>query len=183
LGAAFPGFPSRLRYFSQRAPFCGRSGADNSRRSPLVAFAQQNRCCLQRRSVLAGLGCGPAYHPIYVTWLAARFPKDDATWLAAPLFPGPQGFGRFPHSVARGVVASQTHSLRFGFILAAHVRAADDSVALRACPSCGQGASNGRISLANVIRFEFSLETVKAPEPGGSEAFVFSVQRFSNVRW
>ncbi len=65
-------------------------------------------------ALLAGFGCAPQY-PIYVTWLAAIF-KEDATWLAA-LFFGAAGLGSSIVPWLVGVIASQSHSLRFGFLL------------------------------------------------------------------
>ena len=79
----------------------------------LVAFAQTPGV-LHAGALLAGFGCAPQY-PIYITWLAAIF-KDDATWLAA-LFFGAAGIGSSVIPWLVGVVASQTHSLRFGFML------------------------------------------------------------------
>lgn len=96
----------------------------------LVAFAE-SPLMLHGGALLAGLGCGPQY-PIYVTWLAARF-KDDATWLAA-LFFGAAGLGSSVIPWLVGVVASQTHSLRFGFLLPLASALLMIPFALRACP-------------------------------------------------
>ena len=96
----------------------------------LVAFAQ-SPLALHVGALLAGLGCGPQY-PIYVTWLAARF-KDDANWLAA-LFFGAAGIGSSLIPWLVGVVASQTHSLHFGFMLPLGSALLMIPFALRACP-------------------------------------------------
>jgi MFS family permease len=87
---------------------------------------------LHAGALLAGLGCGPQY-PIYVTWLAAIF-KNDATWLAA-LFFGSAGIGSSLIPWLVGVVASQTHSLRFGFMLPIGSALLMIPFALRACPN------------------------------------------------
>jgi fucose permease len=104
--------PIALNYFSQRTLSVGGLVVTIAGVA-LVAFAQ-TPTLLHVGALLAGLGCGPQY-PIYVTWLAARF-KDDATWLAA-LFFGAAGLGSSIIPWLVGVVASQTHSLRFGFVL------------------------------------------------------------------
>jgi len=96
----------------------------------LVAFAHTPGL-LHAGALLAGFGCAPQY-PIYVTWLAAIF-KDDATWLAA-LFFGAAGIGSSLIPWLVGVVASQTHSLRFGFILPMGCALLMIPFALRACP-------------------------------------------------
>ena len=82
-------------------------------------------------AVFAGFGCAPQY-PIYVTWLAAIF-KDDSTWLGA-LFFGAAGLGSSIVPWLVGVVASQTHSLRFGFLLPLASALIMIPFALRACP-------------------------------------------------
>jgi MFS transporter, FHS family, glucose/mannose:H+ symporter len=96
----------------------------------LVAFAQTPGV-LHAGALLAGFGCAPQY-PIYITWLAAIF-KDDATWLAA-LFFGAAGIGSSLIPWLVGVVASQTHSLRFGFMLPIGCALLMIPFALRACP-------------------------------------------------
>jgi fucose permease len=82
-------------------------------------------------ALLAGFGCAPQY-PIYVTWLAAIF-KDDSTWLAA-LFFGSAGLGSSLIPWLVGAIASQTHSLRFGFLLPLASALWMIPFALRACP-------------------------------------------------
>ena len=82
-------------------------------------------------ALLAGFGCAPQY-PIYVTWLAGVF-QEDSTWLAA-LFFGSAGFGSSIIPWLVGVIASQTHSLRFGFLLPLASAVAMIPFALRTCP-------------------------------------------------
>jgi len=129
--------PVALKYCSQRSLSVGglvlaAAGV------ALVAFAE-SPLVLHAGALLAGLGCGPQY-PIYVTWLAARF-KDDATWLAA-LFFGAAGIGSSLIPWLVGVVASQTHSLRIGFMLPLAAALLMIPFALRACPgSDRQGAA------------------------------------------
>jgi len=122
--------PIALRYFSQRELSVGGLVLTTAGVA-LVAFAQ-TPLLLHVGALLAGLGCGPQY-PIYVTCLAARF-KDDATWLAA-LFFGSAGIGSSLIPWLVGVVASQTHSLRFGFILPLMSVLLMIPFALRACPA------------------------------------------------
>ena len=121
--------PLALRYFSQRTLSVG-SLVVTTAGVGLVAFAQ-TPAMLHAGALLAGLGCGPQY-PIYVTWLAARF-KDNATWLAA-LFFGAAGIGSSLIPWLVGVVASQMHSLRFGFVLPLALALLMIPFALRACP-------------------------------------------------
>jgi fucose permease len=129
--------PVALKYLSQRSLSVGglvlaAAGV------ALVGFAE-SPLVLHAGALLAGLGCGPQY-PIYVTWLAARF-KDDATWLAA-LFFGAAGIGSSLIPWLVGVVASQTHSLRIGFMLPLAAALLMIPFALRACPgSDRQGAA------------------------------------------
>jgi fucose permease len=85
-------------------------------------------------AALAGFGCAPQY-PIYVTWLAAIF-GEDSTWLAA-LFFGAAGLGSSIIPWLVGVIASQTHSLRFGFILPLAAALFMIPFVLRACPRPG----------------------------------------------
>jgi len=122
--------PLALKYFSQRTLSLGGLVLATAGVA-LVAFAQ-TPLLLHVGALLAGLGCGPQY-PIYVTWLAARF-KDNATWLAA-LFFGSAGLGSSLIPWLVGVVASQTHSLRFGFILPLASALLMIPFALRACPA------------------------------------------------
>ena len=82
-------------------------------------------------AALAGFGSAPQY-PIYVTWLAAIF-REDSTWLAA-LFFGVAGLGSSIIPWLVGVVASQTHSLRFGFFLPLAAALFMIPFVLRACP-------------------------------------------------
>jgi fucose permease len=124
--------PLALKYFSQRALSVGGLVMATAGVA-LVAFAQ-TPLVLHAGALLAGLGCGPQY-PIYVTWLAARF-KDDATWVAA-LFFGAAGIGSSLIPWLVGVVASQTHSLRFGFLLPLASALLMIPFALRACPNAG----------------------------------------------
>lgn len=121
--------PVALKYFSQRSLSVGGLLLATAGVA-LVAFAQ-SPFVLHAGALLAGLGCGPQY-PIYVTWLAARF-KDDASWLAA-LFFGAAGIGSSLIPWLVGVVASQTHSLRFGFMLPLASALLMIPFALRACP-------------------------------------------------
>lgn len=90
-------------------------------------------------AVLAGFGCAPQY-PIYVTWLAAIF-KGDSTWLGA-LFFGAAGLGSSIVPWFVGVVASQMHSLRFGFLLPLASALFMIPFALRACPGSDRAASS-----------------------------------------
>lgn len=83
-------------------------------------------------AALAGFGCAPQY-PIYVTWLAAIF-KEDSTWLAA-LFFGAAGLGSSIIPWLVGVIASQTHSLRFGFFLPLAAALLMIPFVVRACPN------------------------------------------------
>jgi FHS family glucose/mannose:H+ symporter-like MFS transporter len=121
--------PIALKHFSQRALSVGGLVLTTVGVA-LVAFAQ-TPTVLHSGALLAGLGCGPQY-PIYVTWLAAIF-KDDATWLAA-LFFGAAGIGSSLIPWLVGVVASQTHSLHFGFMLPLASALLMIPFALRACP-------------------------------------------------
>jgi fucose permease len=121
--------PIALKFFSQRTLSVGGLVLATVGVS-IVAFAQ-TPVLLHVGALLAGFGCGPQY-PIYVTWLAARF-KDDATWLAA-LFFGAAGIGSSLVPWLVGVVASQTHSLRFGFLLPLASALLMIPFALRACP-------------------------------------------------
>lgn len=121
--------PVALKYFSQRSLSVGGLVLTTAGVA-LVAFAE-SPLVLHAGALLAGLGCGPQY-PIYVTWLAARF-KDDANWLAA-LFFGAAGIGSSLIPWLVGVVASQTHSLRFGFMLPLASALLMIPFALRACP-------------------------------------------------
>jgi MFS transporter, FHS family, glucose/mannose:H+ symporter len=122
--------PIALKYFSQRALSVGGLVLTTVGVA-LVAFAQ-TPMVLHAGALLAGFGCGPQY-PIYVTWLAARF-KGNATWLAA-LFFGSAGIGSSLIPWLVGVVASQTHSLRFGFMLPLASALLMIPFALRACPN------------------------------------------------
>lgn len=122
--------PFALKHFSQLT-LCVGGLALTTVGVALVAFAQ-TPVVLHAGALLAGLGCGPQY-PIYVTWLAAIF-KNDATWLAA-LFFGSAGIGSSLIPWLVGVVASQTHSLRFGFMLPIGSALLMIPFALRACPN------------------------------------------------
>ena len=121
--------PVALKYFSQRSLSVGGLVLTTVGVA-LVAFAE-SPLVLHAGALLAGLGCGPQY-PIYVTWLAARF-KNDANWLAA-LFFGAAGIGSSLIPWLVGVLASQTHSLRFGFMLPLASALLMIPFALRACP-------------------------------------------------
>jgi len=131
--------PVALKYFSQRRLSVGGLVLTTAGVA-LVAFAR-TPMVLHAGALLAGFGCGPQY-PIYVTWLAARF-KEDATWLAA-LFFGSAGIGSSLIPWLVGVVASQTHSLRFGFMLPLISALLMIPFALRACP----GASSAQTATA-----------------------------------
>jgi len=102
-----------------------------------VAMAH-SRPLLYTGALLAGFGCAPQY-PIFVTWLASLF-KDDSTWLGA-LFFGSAGLGSALIPWLVGVVASQTHSLRFGFLLPLVSALGMIPCALRACPKRSVTAS------------------------------------------
>ena len=128
--------PLALKYFSQRTLSVGGLVVATVGVA-LVAFAQ-TPMILHAGALLAGLGCGPQY-PIYVTWLAAIF-KDDATWLAA-LFFGAAGIGSSLIPWLVGVVASQTHSLRIGFMLPLTAALLMIPFALRTCPNAGKPQS------------------------------------------
>jgi fucose permease len=125
--------PIALKYFSQRTLSVGGLVLATVGVA-LVAFAQ-TPTVLHTGALLAGFGCGPQY-PIYVTWLAAIF-KGDATWLAA-LFFGAAGIGSSLIPWLVGVVASETHSLRFGFMLPLASALLMIPFALRACPIAGR---------------------------------------------
>jgi len=121
--------PWELRFVSQRALSVGCLGL-TAVGVTVVALAQ-TPVILYLGALLAGFGCAPQY-PIYVTWLAAQF-KDDSTWLGA-LFFGAAGLGSSIIPWLVGVVASHTHSLRFGFLLPLISAVAMIPFALRACP-------------------------------------------------
>src|SRR5260221_2483821 len=131
--------PIALKYFSQRSLSVGgllMAAAGVA----LVAFAQ-SPLALHVGALLAGLGCGPQY-PIYVTWLAARF-KDDAHWLAALFF---RAAGTWSSVDCWPVcaVASQTHSLHFGFMLPLASALLMIPFALRACPGSDKPGAAAR---------------------------------------
>jgi fucose permease len=125
--------PFALKRFSQLA-LCVGGLVLTTLGVALVAFAQ-TPAVLQAGALLAGFGCAPQY-PIYITWLAAIF-EGDATWLAA-LFFGSAGIGSSLVPWLVGVVASQTHSLRFGFMLPLGSALLMIPFALRACPKAGR---------------------------------------------
>jgi fucose permease len=130
--------PWELKRFSQRT-LCVRGLILVAVGVSFVATAQAPPLlCLG--AALAGFGCAPQY-PIFVTWLAALF-KDDSNWLGA-LFFGSAGLGSSLIPWLVGVVASQTHSLRFGFLLPLAAAIGMIPCALRACPrsSAAVGAS------------------------------------------
>jgi fucose permease len=122
--------PFALKHFSQLT-LCVGGLALTTVGVALVAFAQ-TPAMLHAGALLAGFGCAPQY-PIYITWLAAIF-KEDAPWLAA-LFFGAAGIGSSVIPWLVGVVASQTHSLRFGFMLPIASALLMIPFALRACPN------------------------------------------------
>jgi fucose permease len=124
--------PIALKYFSQRSLSVGGLVLTTAGVA-LVAFAQ-TPMVLHAGALLAGFGCAPQY-PIYITWLAAIF-KDDATWLAAVFF-GAAGIGSSLIPWLVGVVASEAHSLRFGFLLPLGSALLMIPFALRACPKVG----------------------------------------------
>jgi fucose permease len=125
--------PLALKYFSQRSLSVGGLVLATAGVT-LVAFAE-SPLTLHVGALLAGLGCGPQY-PIYVTWLAARF-KNDANWLGA-LFFGSAGIGSSLIPWLVGVVASETHSLRVGFLLPLASALLMIPFALRACPDAAK---------------------------------------------
>lgn len=96
----------------------------------LVALAH-SPAVLYVGALMAGFGCAPQY-PIYVTWLAAIF-KDDSNWLGA-LFFASAGMGSSIIPWLVGVVAAQTHSLHYGFLLPMVSAILMIPLALRACP-------------------------------------------------
>ena len=128
--------PFALRHFSQLA-LCVGGLVVALVGVALVAFAQ-TPAVLHAGALLAGFGCAPQY-PIYITWLAAIF-KADTTWLAAIFF-GAAGIGSSLVPWLVGVVASQTHSLRFGFMLPLGSALLMIPFALRACPKGDRGQS------------------------------------------
>src|SRR5215469_13902228 len=121
--------PLGLKLFSQRR-ICAAGLFVIAAGVFLVAFAP-SPLLLYLGASLAGFGCAPQY-PIYVTWLAAIF-KEDSTWLAA-LFFGAAGLGSSIMPWFVGVIASQTHSLRFGFFLPLAAALLMIPFVLRACP-------------------------------------------------
>jgi fucose permease len=129
--------PFALKRFSQRAICVGGLGL-TAVGVAAVALAQ-SPSVLYAGALLAGFGCAPQY-PIYVTWLATVF-KGDSTWLGA-LFFASAGIGSsiIPWSV--GVVAAQTHSLRFGFLLPMVSALLMIPFALRACPKAEKTKSD-----------------------------------------
>jgi FHS family glucose/mannose:H+ symporter-like MFS transporter len=65
-------------------------------------------------TAMAGIGCAPQY-PILVTWLARMF-RGNSDWLGALFFSaGSLGGGVLPQLV--GSIATQSHSLRAGFLV------------------------------------------------------------------
>ena len=124
--------PFALKHFSQRT-LCVGGLLLGTVGVALVALAQ-TPTILHAGALLAGFGCAPQY-PIYITWLAAIF-KDDATWLAAVFF-GAAGIGSSLIPWLVGVVASEAHSLRFGFLLPLGSALLMIPFALRACPKVG----------------------------------------------
>jgi len=128
--------PWELRVVSQRF-LCVGCLALTAVGVTVVALAQAP-VVLYLGALLAGFGCAPQY-PIYVTWLAAGF-KNDSTWLSG-LFFGAAGLGSALIPWLVGVVASQAHSLRFGFLLPLISAIAMIPFALRACPNHAAPAS------------------------------------------
>ena len=121
--------PFALKQFSQLS-LCAGGMALTAAGVLLVAFAPRP-FPLYAGALLAGFGCSSQY-PIFVTWVAAIF-KDDSTWLAA-LFFGAAGLGSSIVPWLVGVIASQTHSLRFGFFLPLTAALFMIPLILRACP-------------------------------------------------
>ncbi len=121
--------PFALKHVSQQA-LCVAGLGLTAVGVAAVALAQAP-ALLYAGSLMAGFGCAPQY-PIYVTWLAAIF-KDDSTWLGA-LFFASAGLGSAIVPWLVGVVAAQTHSLRFGFLLPLASALLMIPFALRACP-------------------------------------------------
>ncbi|HXH66134.1 MAG TPA: MFS transporter [Candidatus Limnocylindrales bacterium] len=131
--------PLALKYFSQRTLSVG--GLLLTVAGVALVTLADSPLVLHAGALLAGFGCAPQY-PIYVTWLAARF-KDDSTWLAG-LFFGAAGIGSSMIPWLVGVVASQSDSLRYGFILPLASALLMIPFALRACP----GTRNSRPATA-----------------------------------
>ena len=121
--------PWGLRFVSQRNLCVGGLGVAAS--GIFLVSLAHTPGLLYAGALLAGFGCAPQY-PIYVTWLAAIF-KDDSTWLAA-LFFGAAGLGSSIVPWLVGVIASQSHALRFGFVLPLASALWMIPFALRACP-------------------------------------------------
>jgi MFS transporter, FHS family, glucose/mannose:H+ symporter len=104
--------PILLKLFSTR--FLAISGLINAALgASIIVFAQQS-AWLYVGAAFAGFGCAPQY-PILVTWLAQTF-RENATWLSA-LFFSAAGAGGAALPWLMGIVASQSHSLRVGFVL------------------------------------------------------------------
>jgi fucose permease len=122
--------PFGLKLISQRL-LCVGGLAVASVGVSLVALAPSS-LLLYVGALLAGFGCAPQF-PIYVTWLAAIY-KDDSPRLAA-LFFGAGGLGSSILPWLVGVIASQTHSLRFGFFLPLASALFMIPFVLRACPT------------------------------------------------
>ncbi|HKM65612.1 MAG TPA: MFS transporter [Candidatus Acidoferrum sp.] len=121
--------PFALKRMSQQALCVGGLGL-TAVGVATVALAQ-SPALLYTGALTAGFGCAPQY-PIYVTWLAAIF-KDDSTWLGA-LFFGSAGLGSSVVPWLVGVIAAQTHALRFGFLLPMASALLMIPFARRACP-------------------------------------------------
>jgi len=121
--------PFELKLFSQRK-ICLAGLLLIAAGVSLVAAAP-SPLLLYIGAAFAGFGCAPQY-PIYVTWLAAIF-REDSTWLAA-LFFGAAGLGSSIIPWLVGMIASQKHSLRFGFILPLAAALFMIPFVLRACP-------------------------------------------------
>jgi fucose permease len=121
--------PVTLKLFSQRR-IC-LSGLVLIIAGVSLVFFSHSPVLLYTGTLLAGFGCAPQY-PIYVTWIASIF-KSDSAWLGA-LFFGATGLGGSAIPWAVGVIASQTHSLRLGFLLPLCAALWLVPVVLRACP-------------------------------------------------
>jgi fucose permease len=81
---------------------------------------------------MAGFGCAAQY-PVLVTWLAAIFRKD-ADWLGALFFSaGGLGGSALPWLI--GIIATQTSSLRVGFLVPLVASASMVLLAMRARPA------------------------------------------------
>lgn len=81
--------------------------------SAIIALANSTPVLLAGVAMV-GIGCAPQY-PILVTWLARIF-RNEADWVGSLYFSaGSLGGGALPQLV--GSIATQSHSLRVGFLV------------------------------------------------------------------